>query len=85
MNAIQENANDSESQVTEKKDLGEFDDDEDEDLGRDQQDVIELDKVSVNSSAVKKQSQKQRALISQEEAKAIIDKEDKLAKQKQKE
>ena len=54
MNAIQENANDSESQTTDKKDVAvlkdvEGDEDDDEDLRRDQE-VIELDKVDVTPS-----------------------------------
>ena len=53
----------------------EGEEDDDEDLGRDQE-VIELDKVDVTPSQ-KKDSTKQKAIISQEEAKQIQDRVDK--------
>jgi hypothetical protein len=53
----------------------EGEEDDDEDLGRDQE-VIELDKVDVTPSQ-KKDSNKQKAIISQEEAKQIQDRVDK--------
>ena len=65
MNAIQERPNDSESQTTEKK---EQEDSEDEDFGRGNE-VIELEKVSVTSSV--KSQVKQKAIITEEEAKQI--------------
>lgn len=68
---IQEN--EEESITSEKKDLNEID--SDEELGRDDDERIDLEHVSVKSS-VKSESYKQKAILSPEEVKEIQAKAD---------
>ena len=63
--------NDQESIATEKKDVDEID--SDEELGRSEED-INLEQVSVRSSAKSSASAKQKAILSPEEVKEIQDK-----------
>lgn len=68
MNAIEEKSQDGQSQTNESKNKDDFESDDEEFLGRNQDEVIDLEHVSVKSSSPMK---KHKAIISKEEAAQI--------------